>query len=143
MTLSDLQQWVCDQLAADAWLSERHVAFIPENKGDPASEIERALAAAGLAGIVMTPGFRADAQEDFACNGVATVAVQIAEIPPTNRAQSSYCTALDAAERVAQIVLSWPGARVTAIRMIDAGEGAVAYETSLDIAAALPASTVS
>lgn len=145
MTLETLQQWICDLIAADAWLAGRRVAAVAESRADAAAEIEAATAAFGLCALVMTPAFAADGQEEGIVSGTATVVVQVAEIPATNRAAAGHATALAAAQHIAAAATRWPGCSVAGVRLVDLGGdldgSAVAYQTEIRIPLALSIDT--
>jgi hypothetical protein len=138
MTLETLQQWVCDELAKSEWLTARHFSAVPESRADAAADIEAAYDAFGLGCLVMTPSFIAQGgQEDGIVPGIATVAIQIVEIPATNRANAGYATSLAAAQHAGLIASTWPGARLAEIGLVDlkdlAADEAVAHQARVEI----------
>lgn len=139
MTLETLQQWVCDELAKSEWLTARHFSAVPESRADAAADIEDAYAAFGLGCLVMTPSFIADgAQEPGFVPGVATVAIQIVEIPATNRANAGYATSLAAAQHAGLMASTWPSARLAEVSLVDlkdllSAEEAVAHQARIEI----------
>jgi hypothetical protein len=138
MTLAQLQQWVCDELAKDAWLVERHLTFIAESRRDAATAAEIALGSVGIFGLVTTPGFTGRGQEVGIIEGLATVNVQIIEAVTSNRASAGYASSLDAACRVGIDATSWAGAVFKSLSLVETeAKEAVCYQAVIEIPIAL------
>lgn len=146
MTLEDLQKWACNELAQSDWLTERNVTAVAESKADADAEVDQAYSMFGISALAMTPGFRADGgQEAGQVPGVATLAIQIAEIPALNRAAPGHATALAAAQHIGVLASTWPGAKFTGLRLValddDLKDQAVAYQAEIEIAIVLTLDT--
>jgi hypothetical protein len=138
MTLAALQQWVCDELAKDAWLVERRLTFVAESRRDAATAAEIALASAGIFGLVTTPAFIGRGQEVGTVEGLATINVQIIEAVTSNRASAGYASALDAAARVGIDATSWAGALFKSLSLVETeAKEAVCYQAVIEIPIAL------
>jgi hypothetical protein len=138
MTLAALQQWVCDELAKDAWLVERRLTFVAESRRDAATAAEIALASSGIFGLVTTPAFIGRGQEVGTVEGLATINVQIIEAVTSNRASAGYASALDAAARVGIDATSWAGALFKSLSLVETeAKEAVCYQAVIEIPIAL------
>jgi hypothetical protein len=138
MTLAALQQWVCDELAKDAWLVERRLTFVAESRRDAATAAEIALASSGIFGLVTTPAFIGRGQEVGTVEGLATINVQIIEAVTSNRASAGYASALDAACRVGINATSWAGAAFKSLSLVETDtKEAVCYQAVIEIPIAL------
>ncbi len=142
MTLETLQQWVCDELAKSEWLTSRHFVAVPESRADAAAAIESAYDVFGLGCLVMTPRFLAQGgQEEGIVPGIATVAIQVVEIPAINRASPGHATSLAAAQHAGLMASAWPGARLVEVGLVEvkdlAEDEAVAHQALVEIAICL------
>jgi hypothetical protein len=138
MTLAALQQWVCDALATDAWLTQRRLTFVAESRRDAATAAEIALGSSGIFGLVTTPSFIGRGQEVGTVEGIATINVQIIEAVTANRAAAGYASSLDAAARVGINATSWAGALFKSLSLVETeAKEAVCYQAVIEIPIAL------
>lgn len=105
---NQVQQIICDQLNADETLSSATILFVAENAKDIDYEVTNALGKQGIVGVVMTPkadyiGITAKGELAYDLRGIT---VQIVENVPVNRGLPNTITALDAAQRVQEVLAS-------------------------------------
>lgn len=104
--LHQVQQVIADQLNGDDMLSAASVLFIPENAKDIDFEVTNALGKQGIVGLVMTPKAT---YQGITHNGdlvwdLRNITVQIVENVPVNRGLPNSITALDAGQRVEEVL---------------------------------------
>lgn len=101
-----VQQAIADQLNADETLSAANVRFVPENTKDIDFEIQNALGKQGIVGLVMTPtaNYIGNTAEGELAYDLRDITIQIVENPPVNRGLSASITALDAAQKVQELL---------------------------------------
>lgn len=104
--LHQVQQVIADQLNGDDMLSAASVLFIPENAKDIDFEVTNALGKQGIVGLVMTPEAT---YQGITHNGdlvwdLRNITVQIVENVPVNRGLPNSITALDAGQRVEEVL---------------------------------------
>ena len=105
---NQVQNIICDQLNADDTLSSANILFIAENAKDIDYEVTNALGKQGIVGVVMTPradyiGITSRGEIAYDLRGIT---VQIVENVPVNRGLPDSITALDAAQRVQEVLSS-------------------------------------
>lgn len=99
---------ICDQLNSDQVFSDAKVLFIPENNKDIEFEVSNALRRQGIVGLCMVPtatyqGVTAPGELAY---DLRDLTVQIVENVPVNRGLPDSITALDAAQRVQELLSS-------------------------------------
>lgn len=105
---NQVQEIICDQLNSDETLSAATILFVAENAKDIDYEVTNALGKQGIVGVVMTPradyiGITATGEIAYDLRGIT---VQIVENVPVNRGLPNTITALDAAQRVQEVLSS-------------------------------------
>lgn len=105
---NQVQNIICDQLNADDTLSSANILFIAENAKDIDYEVQNALGKQGIVGVVMTPradyiGITSRGEIAYDLRGIT---VQIVENVPVNRGLPDSITALDASQRVQEVLSS-------------------------------------
>lgn len=105
---NQVQEIICDQLNSDETLSSATILFVAENAKDIDYEVTNALGKQGIVGVVMTPkadyiGITSKGELAYELRGIT---VQIVENVPVNRGLPNTITALDAAQRVQEVLSS-------------------------------------
>lgn len=105
---NQVQNIICDQLNADDTLSSANILFIAENAKDIDYEVQNALGKQGIVGVVMTPvaNYIGKTTPGELAYDLRDLTVQIVENVPVNRGLPDTITALDAAQRVQEVLSS-------------------------------------
>ena len=102
-----VQQEIADLIKADAYLANRQVEAVAENRLDVDSQITAALGKVGICATVLTPAidFMGTDDEGNLVGEISELIISIAEAPG-NRELPDTCTGLDAGIRIAQMLHS-------------------------------------
>ena len=131
MTLSDLQVAIVQSLGEDAWIAERGVSVVAEDRGDAAAAIDEAVLRAGIVAVVVTPELAVEGHDGAQVAGRVAVRIAIYEEPALNRARAGHCTALQLGERILSLAAGWPNATPERLRQEAAGDSGVAVDVAI------------
>ncbi len=104
-SINAFQETIAGLLAADAWLRERKVSIVAENRLDVEAEIDAALAGVGMVATIITPDVEGIGTYDGCVVAeLPEFVVSVAELVAINRSRPEACTAIDAAARIVELL---------------------------------------
>ncbi len=138
MTLSSYQLEAARALTEDSQLLEHEVTALAENQGDIEAAVEAAVARVGICAMVVTPAATVTSVDEGVVAIQAALRIIVYETPQVNRHRANAWTALDAAERIFELISTWPGVTPESIRQRDiSAQGMPEDGIAVDIAASV------
>jgi len=135
MSFETLHEETFDALKKDAFLAERQVDVLLEDKGDITSAIAQSIAKLGICAVVAMSGAKAMSENARLITAMADITVQVLEIPTANRRRANGCSAIATARHIATALnlRKLPGGETLVFSEITSGildKGTLMYSVS-------------